>query len=103
MKSGANLRKSFSRIFEYKIAYDGGFKNFALYFCEKIFSILKVGFERNLNRILKIVKIVFLNIKDVSGGGIKCVTPKFFDSIFLYKSMLYLHTGIDQARISVIL
>lgn len=68
MKSGANLRKSFSRIFEYKIAYDGGFKNFALYFCEKIFSILKVGFERNLNRFLRFLKIEIANIKSQPTG-----------------------------------
>lgn len=72
-----------------------GFQKFHIIFYEKIFPIFRVRFKQNLNQILKIVKIVFLNIKDVSGEGIKCVTPKFFGNIFLYKSMLYLNTGID--------
>lgn len=45
MKSGANLRKSFSQISEYKIAYGGGFKNFTLYFMRKFFQFFRVGFE----------------------------------------------------------
>lgn len=49
---------------DFKIAYDGGIKIFALYFCEKIFSIFRVRFKQNLNQILKIVKIEITNIKE---------------------------------------
>ncbi len=59
------------------------------------FLIFQVGFERNLNQIWEIVKIEIANIKRHTWGRIECVTPKFFDNIFLYKSMPYLHTGID--------
>lgn len=61
----------------------------------KIFSIFRVRFEQNLNRILKIVRIEIANTKCHTWGRIECVTSKFFDNIFLCKSMLYLHTGID--------
>lgn len=58
------MKKSFSRIFEYKIAYDGGFKNFTLYFAGKFFSFFRVGFGRNPSQFLGIVKIEIMNIKE---------------------------------------
>lgn len=68
MKSRSKSGPSFQPIFEYKIAYDGGIKNFALYFCEKIFSIFRTEFERNLNRFLRFFKIEIANIKSQPTG-----------------------------------
>jgi len=63
-KSGAKIKILCNRFLDFKIAYDGGIEKFTLYFCRKIFSIFQVGFKRNLNQILKIVKIEIVNIKE---------------------------------------
>jgi len=51
-----------------KIAYDGGIKIFSNKICGEIFPIFLVGFERNLNRILEIVKIEIANTKSQPTG-----------------------------------
>nr|DAT22360.1 MAG TPA: hypothetical protein [Bacteriophage sp.] len=38
---GQNLIKVFNRFLDFKIAYDGGFKNFTLYFMRKFFQFLE--------------------------------------------------------------
>ena len=51
-----------------KLHMTGGFKNFALYFCEKIFSIFRVRFKQNLNQILRFFKIEIVNTKSQPTG-----------------------------------
>ena len=63
-KSGAKNEILCNRFLDSKIAYDGGIKIFSNKICGEIFSIFLVGFERNLKRILKIVKIEITNIKE---------------------------------------
>lgn len=78
-----------------KLHMTGVSKFLAIKFVGKFFSFFRVGFERNLDQILKIVKIEIANIKCHTWGRSKNFSLFFSYSIFLYKSTLYLYTDID--------